>query len=63
VAKISRPPDLECGVAVHRLGGRRAGPRTEPGDRDEQQRLDDDEDADRPPENVLVETVQIGAEI
>ena len=50
-------------VPVHglRLAGAGTGP--ESGDRDQEQRLDHDEHADGPPEDVLVEPVELGREI
>jgi hypothetical protein len=50
-------------MAVHRFGLRGTVPRAKTRDRDQQEGFDEDEHHDRPPEDVLEQTGEVGAEI
>ena len=58
-----RPRDLEAGVSVDVLWFRGAGPVAELHDQYDQQKLDDDHDAHRPPEGVREQMVEQAAEL
>ena len=58
-----RPADLERRMTVHRLGLGCAGAGAIARNRDQEQRLDDHEDTDRPPEDVREEPGELRAEI
>ena len=58
-----RPSDLENRMPVDRFWLGRAGTGAKPRDRDQEQRFDDEEHHHRPPEDVLEQPVQLGAEI
>src|SRR5204862_931468 len=51
------------GVTVHGLRLGPAGTRAEAHDRDQEQALDKNEDTERPPEDILVQTEEVCAEI